>query len=259
MLPVAYNMQSAPLTQIAWTRHIPVWEVDRLAHPDTLATLAAYQPDVIGVACFSRLIPRVLIDLPRAGCLNVHPSLLPANRGPVPLFWTFREGCDTTGITIHFMEERMDRGAILAQEAIALHDGMSYNELEALCALRGGGLLASTIWALYEGRARSYPQDETKSSCHSFPEDADFVVQPAAWHARHVYNFICGMSSWDRPVTIWLDDKRFVVRKAIAYYLDNLADLPAMQPHMCTEREMLVPCRIGRVHVLLSSPSHASA
>jgi methionyl-tRNA formyltransferase len=259
MLPVAHTMQPVPLTQIAWMRHIPVWEVDRLAHPDTLATLAAYQPDVICVACFSRLIPRALINLPRAGCLNVHPSLLPANRGPVPLFWTFREGCDTTGVTIHFMEERMDHGDILAQEVIALHDGMSYDELEALCALRGGSLLASTVWALYEGRARSYPQDETQSSYHSFPEDADFVVQPGTWHARHVYNFIRGVKSWDRPVTILLGDKRFVVREAISYHVDNLADLRTMRQNLHTDREMFVPCRTGLVHVLLSSPAHVSA
>jgi methionyl-tRNA formyltransferase len=259
MLPVAHNSLPTPLTQIAWARHIPVWEVDRLAHPDTVATLAAYQPDVICVACFSRLIPRILIDLPRSGCLNVHPSLLPANRGPVPLFWTFREGCDTTGITIHFMQEHMDRGDILAQEVIALRDGMSYDELEALCALRGGNLLASMIWALYEGRAKSYPQDETKSSYHSFPENADFVVQTRAWNARHVYNFICGIGSWDTPVTLLLDDKRFVVRKAISYNLDNLDDLNTIRQNMRTDREMLVPCRVGWVHVLLSSPAHVSA
>jgi methionyl-tRNA formyltransferase len=256
MLPVAHNSQPTSITQIAWTRHIPVWEVDRLAHPDTLATLAAYQPDVICVACFSRLIPLVLIDLPRYGCLNVHPSLLPANRGPEPLFWTFREGHDTTGITIHYIEEQMDRGAILAQEVIALHDGMSYDELETLCALRGGNLLASTIWALDEGRAKSYSQDETKSSYHSFPEDADFVVQVNTWNARHVYNFVCGIASWDTPITLLLNDQRLVVRKAIAYHLDNPH---TMQQTMDTDKEMLVPCQVGWVHVQLSSPAHISA
>lgn len=259
MLPVAHNSQPVSLTRIAWTRHIPVWEVDRLAHPDTLATLAAYQPDVISVACFSRLIPRALIDLPRAGCLNVHPSLLPANRGPVPLFWTFREGRDTTGVTIHFMEERMDRGAILAQEVIALHDGMSYDELDALCALRGGNLLASTVWALYEGRAKSYPQDEAKSSYHSFPEDADFVVQTRDWHARHVYNFICGIGSWDTPVTLLFDEKRLVVRKALSYHLDNCDNINVFRQDMDMDQEMLVPCGVGCIRVQLPSSAHISA
>jgi methionyl-tRNA formyltransferase len=259
MLPVARSASPLALTQIAWEHHIPVWEVDRLAHPDTIATLAAYQPDVICVACFSRLIPRALIDLPRYGCLNVHPSLLPANRGPVPLFWTFREGRDTTGVTIHFMEKHMDSGEILAQEVIALHDGMSYNELEVLCALRGGNLLAATIWALYEGRAKSYPQDETKSSYHSFPEDADFVVPARDWSARHVYNFICGISSWSTPITLLLDGKRFVVQKAISYDLNSSGDVRTMQQNVYEGREIAVPCRVGRVRVLLPSPAHMPA
>jgi methionyl-tRNA formyltransferase len=133
---------------------------------------------------------------------------------------------------------------------------MNYDELETLCAQRGGNLLASTVWTLYKGRAKSYPQDETKSSYHSFPEDADFVVPVNTGNARHVYNFICGVGSWDAPITLLLDDKRLVVRKTIAYNLDNPNTL---RQNMCTDREMLVPCQVGWVHVHLSSPAHISA
>src|SRR6266481_6181977 len=152
------------ILQLAWERHIPLWEVQRLPDPETIATLAGYQPDIICVACFSRRIPRALLDIARLGCLNVHPSLLPANRGPEPLFWTFREGSERTGVTIHPMNEGMDTGRIVAQEALEVLDGISYTELERQCAMLGGILLAGSVWELFNGLATPGPQDETKSS-----------------------------------------------------------------------------------------------
>ncbi len=252
-LPLVHSLLPVSLMPIAWSRNIPVWEVERFAHPDTVAILAAYQPDIICVACFSRLIPRILLDLPRFGCLNVHPSLLPANRGPVPLFWTFRQGHRVAGVTIHFMEDRMDSGDILAQERIPLHDGITYNELEAQCALRGGSLLAQVVRDLYEGRARRHSQDEHKSSYYTFPEAEDFIVQVEAWDAQHVYNFIQGMSSWDEPISILLNNERFVVRRCISYSHKTRVKQPVRM-----QGEMLIPCRVGWVRVLLASSANVS-
>src|SRR5579872_865563 len=79
-------------TRFAQSRAIPLYEVRRLADPLTVTTLAAHEPDLICVACYPSRIPRAVLDIPRLGCLNVHPSLLPDNRGPSPLFWVFRLG-----------------------------------------------------------------------------------------------------------------------------------------------------------------------
>src|SRR5256714_6887143 len=151
-LPVLNSSLESSIVQLAWQRKIPLWEVHRLSDPATVSTLTAYQPDVICVACFSQRIPRATLEIAHLGCLNVHPSLLPANRGPVPLFWSFREGCDVTGVTIHLMDEGMDSGDILAQEVIGVPDSISYAELESQCAMRGGALLARMVWDLYEER-----------------------------------------------------------------------------------------------------------
>ncbi|HLZ58827.1 MAG TPA: methionyl-tRNA formyltransferase [Ktedonosporobacter sp.] len=206
------------IVDIAALHQIPVWQAYRLAHAETVATLAAYQADVICVACFSRLLPRVIIDLPRLGCLNVHPSLLPENRGPVPLFWTFREGNAVTGVTIHLMNEGMDSGDILAQEQIEVPDGISYEQLETRCAALGGTLLARSVWSLYEGRATRTTQDETKSSYHPAPTEAkDFDIDAASWSGRHIYNFIHGVRGVWGPVGVELGSKRWLVRKAISH------------------------------------------
>jgi len=216
-LPLIRTSLQESIMELAWRRGIPLYEVASLSDTETVRILTDYQPDVICVACFPLLIPPVIRDLPRLGCLNVHPSLLPANRGPVPLFWTFREGHQTTGVTIHFVSEKMDSGDILAQEEIAVSDGIRYRQLEQLCAGRGGALLAQTVQALSQGNATRIPQDESRSSYHSFPTDEDFIVHPEEWDARHLYNFICGVSEWGGPVTLVVNGQAVPVQDGISY------------------------------------------
>lgn len=248
------------LVQLAGSRQVPVWEVKRLAHSTTVATLAAYHADLICVACFSQRVPQAILDLPRLGCLNVHPSLLPGNRGPVPLFWTFREGHATTGVTVHCMNERLDSGDIVLQETIAVPDGIRYDELEMRCAERGGILLAQAVRDIYVGRARPIPQDETKSSYHPFPGDEDFVVHADAWSARHVYNFVRSVHDWQRPVEMYHHTEHFFVRDAISYSTnDNDEALSLVSLVPASDGTLLVPCRVGMVRVLLDSPYRSAS
>ena len=248
-LPVLNSSLDSSIVQLAWQRKIPLWQVHRLSDPVTVSTLTAYQPDVISVACFSQRIPRAILEIAPLGCLNVHPSLLPANRGPLPLFWTFRLGCKQTGVTIHFMDEGMDSGDILAQQAIPVTDGMSYAQLELESARIGGNLLCRTIWKLYEGSAISLPQDENKSSYHGFPDDEDFVVPVAEWDAAHVYNFICGVAEWSGPVTLNVGNEHITVQKAISYSRNNMCDIPSK--NYCWRGEALwIRCKSGWVAVI---------
>jgi methionyl-tRNA formyltransferase len=251
MLPVLHSTVHTSILQLAWERQIPVWEVHLLPDPDTISTLASYQYDVICVACFSKRIPRAILDIPPLGCLNVHPSLLPGNRGPEPLFWTFREGKHRTGVTIHLMNEDMDSGPIVTQEALEVPDGISYAQLEAQCAQLGGKLLARSVWDLYKGITEPVPQDETKSSYHTFPSDDDFVVPVAEWSAQHVYNFIRGVESWGIPIQLQIGDETFHVKNAISY---SQNDRGSFESHSHLDEKpnvgVWIACRQGSVLVM---------
>ena len=258
-LPLAHTSQQASshvsIAHLAWSRQIPVWEVSRLADPLTLATLAAYEPDILSVACFSQRIPRSIIALPCLGCINVHPSLLPKNRGPVPLFWTFRNGDSSTGVTVHVLDEGMDSGAILAQQATTIPDGSSYAALEAQCATLGGALLAQTVWNLYKGNAIPQPQDEAASSYYSFPADQDFVVPAQEWEARHVYNFIRGVGHWEQPIQVLTDQGIVAVRDAISYRHETSNDhedgIAVQIPQsIMGSRTRVIACKRGTVVIV---------
>jgi methionyl-tRNA formyltransferase len=247
------SLQGVPedFFQLASSRGIPIWEVRSFSHPETVSTLASYQPDFICVACFSRRIPRVLLEIPTRGCLNVHPSLLPANRGPVPLFWILREGRDVAGVTIHEIEETMDSGAILAQEVVPVPDGGSYEQLEARCALLGGALLARTVWDVYAGHAIRQSQDESKSSYQTFPEASDLVIEPSSWQARHLYNFIRGIRNWDFPLVLSIAGEQWIVRDAVAFGGEESP--PPLESDRAVQWAYLhlVECQAGWVRVLL--------
>ncbi|HTK09572.1 MAG TPA: formyltransferase family protein [Ktedonobacteraceae bacterium] len=220
-LPVLSSDPS--LLQLAYAHRIPVWEALRLSSADAISPLATYEPDLLCVACFSQRLPRPLLALPRLAALNVHPSLLPANRGPVPLFWTFREGHAVSGVTIHALETSLDSGDIFAQRRFPVPAGISYHQLEMLAARQGGELLAQTIAKIAQGNAVRVPQDETKSSYHSFPETEDFVVQAEQWRVYHVYNFIQGVGIWDGPVSVHSGDYVLTTVQAISYTTDLAA------------------------------------
>ncbi len=222
MLPVLHSSLHNSIVNIAWKQHIPVWEVASMAAPETLNLFSQYQPDIMCVACFSLYIPRAVLDIPRLGCLNVHPSLLPANRGPDPLFWTFHDGHHETGVTIHRMDEGLDSGPIVAQEKITVPDGITYAQLEAECATLGGELLARSLWQLYHGTATLTPQDEAKSSYLPMPTGKDYIVRAAEWEARRVYNFMRGVTSRDQPVTLIADERSIRGTDVVSYSHEHI-------------------------------------
>ena len=236
------------IIELAWKEHIPVWEVRHLSDTTTYKTLASYEPDILCVACFSQRIPRLIIDLPHLGCLNVHPSLLPANRGPVPLFWTFRNGDHETGVTIHFLDETMDTGDILAQERIEVPDGISYTQLEMQCAQIGGSLLASVVQNLYQGNITRIAQDAKKSSYYTFPIEKDFIVHAEECDARQIYNFINGIGHWDNPVELHVGNQVFFTRKCISYSHEDIDDL---REYVYKENDVSVNlrCRDGWIKI----------
>ncbi|HEU5370609.1 MAG TPA: formyltransferase family protein [Ktedonobacterales bacterium] len=235
------------IARVAWEQSIPVVEVGALSDAETLARLAALQPEVICVACWPQRLPRALLDLPPLGCLNLHPSLLPAYRGPSPGFWVLRNGERSTGATIHLMDAHLDTGDILLQEAFEIPEGITSAALEQRCAEVGAPLLARAARELAAGTATRRPQPAEGSSYYSWPRDEDFSV-PVTRPARWAYNFIRGVADWNGPLELHIDAERFPVRQALNYQPDARLG----QPYRRQGDELWAQCAPGVLHVLVS-------
>jgi methionyl-tRNA formyltransferase len=211
----------------AFERGIPVVEIGRPGHPETLAALSDLQPDAACVACFPQRIPKSLLALPRFGFLNLHPSLLPAYRGPQPLFWTFRNGENSTGVTIHFMDEGLDTGDIALQAPLDLPDGVSGAEAERLCATLGGRLMVEAVHRLQGGTLDRRPQPDGGSSFPS-PTAEDFTIS-TTWPARRAFNFIRGAAGWGQPYRVGVDDEQLALKSAVSYSADETLGQPMVR------------------------------
>jgi methionyl-tRNA formyltransferase len=152
--------------------------------------IAEYMPHIILVSCFARRLPDVVLSIPSMGCFNLHPSLLPAYRGPLPLFWQFRDGCREFGVTLHHMTSRLDAGDIVGQTRLVMPDGVSGRRASVLLAEAGGDLLVDAVSALGRGKAAAIPQNERAASYQGYPVPSDCAVS-ANWSARRLYNFVC--------------------------------------------------------------------
>jgi methionyl-tRNA formyltransferase len=223
-IPLIAATSNPSIISLAWERQLPIYQVSRLAAPETLETLASMQPDIICVACFPKRLPASLLQLPRWGCLNVHPSLLPLYRGPYPLFWMRRHGDRNFGVTIHFMDEHFDTGDIAAQAEVELPDGVSGEEAGRLLSEYGGECLVEVLTALDKGTPARRPQP-AGGSYFPAPQEHDFVIDPA-WSARQAFNFMRGTNEWGQLYPIELAGQRFRLKQALFYAADEVLDQP---------------------------------
>lgn len=154
-----------PTKEWALERGIETFQPATLKTEETRAELSKRGPwDLFIVAAYGKIIPKEVLDMPRKGSLNVHPSLLPRLRGASPVQSSVLTE-DRTGVTIMLLDEEMDHGPIVAQEEAAVSDWPPRADvLEELLAREGGRLLAETIAPWMEGRIETREQDHSKAT-----------------------------------------------------------------------------------------------
>ncbi len=148
----------------AQTLSTPCLEPENLTDERFLSYLQAQKPDLFLVAAYGQLLPPEILAVPRLGCLNIHPSLLPKYRGATPIQAAILAGNDTTGVTIMEMSPQFDTGAILAQSELELEGTETYGDLEPLLAEIGGEMINEIIDPFRKGKIKGLPQDNTKAS-----------------------------------------------------------------------------------------------
>jgi methionyl-tRNA formyltransferase len=215
-LPMLTPQAGRTIASLAAAHDIPLFEAARLADSLALTTLAELRPDAICIACFPRRLPPALLALPRLGCLNAHPSLLPDKRGPDPLFWTFHQGDAETGVTIHVMDAGLDTGPILAQMSVPVPEGIAEADLEAELATMGGWLLLQALTDLASGAAHPIPQDDSRATYHPLPGPEDYTIT-VDWPARRAYTFARGVLGRGEPVRIAAPGASFRVLSPLGY------------------------------------------
>ena len=157
------------MVEMAHQQGIPVTESHDVNQPETLSWIEARQPALTISLYLNQWIGEELLTLAPQGCINIHPALLPHNRGLFPYFWVLANGDEETGVSVHFVEKKFDTGDIIAQQKIAVTPEDTVQSLSYKSAQVGGPLLVQAVDAIAAGKVTRIPQDPTRASYHSWP------------------------------------------------------------------------------------------
>lgn len=206
----------SPVKLLVQRAQIPLLQPLKMKDPEFFQALAGWKPDLIAVAAFGRILPPAILSLPPLGCINVHGSLLPKYRGAGPIQWAIVNGERETGITTMLMDEGMDTGAMLLQEAIPITPDDTVGSLSPRLAELGGRLLVETITRLKAGTLMPRPQDASQATLAPLLTKEDGVIDWAL-PAVVLANRIRGLSPWPGAYTTIAGGDRWTIWRARAF------------------------------------------
>jgi methionyl-tRNA formyltransferase len=151
-----------PVKGIALKYNLPILQPEKISN--FKSQISNLKPNLIIVAAYSQIIPKNILDIPKFGCLNLHPSLLPKYRGPSPIQTAILNGDKITGITIMLMDEKIDHGPIISQKRIALILQENSQTLEKKLAQTTADFLIETLPQYLQGKIKPQVQDESKAT-----------------------------------------------------------------------------------------------
>lgn len=207
-----HQLVAPPVKLVAERAGIPILQPLKIRTPEFLQALAAWQPDLIAVAAYGRILHTPILRLPPMGCVNVHGSLLPKYRGAAPVQWAIINGETKTGITTMLMDEGMDTGPMLLQEKLDILPDDTAGTLAPRLAELGGRLLVDTIAQLKAGTLLPKKQDDGQATLAPILKKEDGLID---WTmpATAIANRVRGLSPWPGAYT-FLGAERWNIWKA---------------------------------------------
>lgn len=205
------KLQPSPVKQLALEHGIEVYQPLTLRNEDAQAELAALQADLMIVVAYGLILPQVVLDTPRLGCVNVHASILPRWRGAAPIHRALLAGDAETGVTLMQMEAGLDTGPMLAKVSTPISEFETSGELHDRLAELGSAMLVDQLPALLAGRLVAEQQDDSLANYAEKLEKQEGAID---WQqsAEQIARQVRGLNPWpvayaqlaNETVRIWM-------------------------------------------------------
>ncbi|WP_102027328.1 methionyl-tRNA formyltransferase [Salirhabdus sp. Marseille-P4669] len=189
-----------PVKEAAVELGIPVVQPEKIKYE--YEAVLSYEPDLIITAAFGQILPKVVLDAPKFGCINVHASLLPELRGGAPIHYSIIQGKKETGVSIMYMVEALDAGDVLSQVKVPILEQDHVGTLHDKLSLAGAKLLSETLPQVLNNTITATPQNEAEAT---FAYNIKREQEKIDWFKSHVeiYDFIRGLHPWPVAATTW--------------------------------------------------------
>lgn len=154
------NIIYSPCKEIALKNNIEVYQPNKIR--EEYQYILDKNPDIIITAAYGQIIPLEILEYPKYGCINVHGSLLPKLRGGAPIHHAIINGDKFAGVTIMYMDKKMDAGDIISQRSIEIGENTILDDLYYKLSIIGRDLLLDTLPSIFNGTNDRIKQDENK-------------------------------------------------------------------------------------------------
>ena len=239
-------MRPPAVKQRALELGLDVWQPTKVRTAEFAERLRTLEADVAVVVAYGRILPVAVLEAPRAGCVNVHASLLPRWRGAAPIQWSIVHGDEETGVTLMQMDEGMDTGPILATAATRIEAADDAATLSERLSNMAAALLREQLPRYLAGDLAPKHQDDAAATMAPLLEKSDGRIH---WNkpARAVHNQIRGMNPWPGAHTV-LGERRIKVHRTLATTLDPEGARPGQVIALDPEG-ILVACAEGTLEI----------
>jgi len=156
-------MSPTPVKELAFKYKVPVLEPSSLKSGGWVNKISGLHPDLIVVCDYGLIVPAKILNIPKFGCINIHPSLLPKYRGSTPIQQAILDGEGKTGVTIMLLDEKFDHGPVLVQKTEKIKGDDTFINLRNRLAGIGGRMLIEFLPYYLNGKVSPKGQNHKKA------------------------------------------------------------------------------------------------
>ena len=207
------ELKNTPIKEVALKHNIPVFQPVKIR--EDYQEIIDLNPDIIVTCAYGQIIPKAILDCPKLGCINVHASLLPKLRGGAPIHKAIIDGYKTTGITIMYMDVKMDDGDIISQKEIDITDDDNLESLHDKLSVLGKELLLETLPSIIDGTNERIKQNEDEVTfAYNIKREEEHIDFNK--NSREVFNLIRGLSPVPSANAILFDEEMKIYESIIS-------------------------------------------
>ena len=238
------------VAELAASKGLPVFAPIDINHPLWIQRIKEMAPDIIFSFYYRDMISSAILEIPPAGCLNLHGSLLPRYRGRCPINWVLVNGETETGVTLHYMTLRPDDGDIVCRENIPIADDDTAYTLHQKAAQASARMLPEILPRIKNGTAPREPQDHARATYYGGRKPADGEID---WNktASEIRNLVRAVTSPYPGAFSYVGD-----RKCLFWKVTTLSEsLPAVRPGTIVSTDpFMVACGQATLRVDFAQP-----